>query len=63
MDLPSNLIGKIIQAHHPLEANAFESDQLGWLSSKTQVWGTLLFIKENELNFTQNITYRVHYLH
>lgn len=47
MDLPSNLIGKIIQAHHPLEANAFESDQLGWLSSKTQVWGTLLFIKEN----------------
>lgn len=60
--LPSNLIGKITEAR-----SKFLWDwPAGWLSPKTQVWGTLLFMtvhKESSLNFTQNVIYGVHYLH
>lgn len=48
MDLPSNLIDRITQAHHPLEANSFETDQLAGCHLKHESGGlywSWLFIK------------------
>lgn len=48
MDLPSSLIDKITQAHHPLEANSFETDQLAVCRLKHEFGGlywSWLFIK------------------
>lgn len=50
MQLPSNPIDKIIQAHHPLEANSFESDQLAGCHLKHKFGGldcSRLFIKQS----------------